>query len=428
MTAALAAGAEVVVDRCNFDEQQRLTWLALARRFRAVPIGLQLLVPVEECIWRVCLRTDHPTLAAGNAPEVIARWLLFPCVPLVSALAHGQGCQRKREPLTCCSGADGCRFAHDFRPFLRHEGFAEVHVAYCLADIEAFLLRVGPARQHAPVAPSGGSRQPYAPLGPALPAFGPVCSGMPPAAQQESAVSAAAFAAVTGPPLLRSGSQSQSLRRAVPLLSPDQPTLSMRQLLPHPAQTPAPMRGACPVLDQNIQCEGTCQGQTACKFAAIHDGHASNLRCALTPMAGMMAAMVLSRNGLSSQLPPWSACTPTDTCQQLCSSKKGTPDAPSTGVGPGEQQREQQSNAVPFPGGRGRAAQGAPAAGSSGSGTPHRFLDEGTADSRPILLFDLNGTLTSHTAARRSAGVNLMRPGIHHLMRLHVRNLLPRNR
>ena len=72
--AALAAGAEVVVDRCNFDEQQRLTWVALARRCRAVPIGLQLQVPLEECIRRVCLRTDHPTLAAGNAPEVIARW------------------------------------------------------------------------------------------------------------------------------------------------------------------------------------------------------------------------------------------------------------------------------------------------------------------------------------------------------------------
>lgn len=53
-----------------------------------------------------------------------------------------------------------------------------------------------------------------------------------------------------------------------------------------------------------------------------------------------------------------------------------------------------------------------------------RFLDvqpPGKAeDMRPILLFDLNGTLTSHTAQRRSAGVNLMRPGIHHLMQLQV--------
>ena len=57
-----------------------------------------------------------------------------------------------------------------------------------------------------------------------------------------------------------------------------------------------------------------------------------------------------------------------------------------------------------------------------------RFLDVpkpgATAqDLRPILLFDLNGTLTSHTAARRSAGVNLMRPGVHHLTQLQVRSI-----
>ena len=39
-------------------------------------------------------------------------------------------------------------------------------------------------------------------------------------------------------------------------------------------------------------------------------------------------------------------------------------------------------------------------------------------DSRPILLFDLNGTLTSHTSKRRSAGRNCPRPGTHHLRRL----------
>ncbi len=50
------------------------------------------------------------------------------------------------------------------------------------------------------------------------------------------------------------------------------------------------------------------------------------------------------------------------------------------------------------------------------------FVDEDiSADTRPILLFDLNGTLTSHTAAKRSSGKSLMRPGIHHLRRLQVR-------
>lgn len=54
---------------------------------------------------------------------------------------------------------------------------------------------------------------------------------------------------------------------------------------------------------------------------------------------------------------------------------------------------------------------------------PQRFLDVTAGppgDTRPILLFDLNGTLTSHTAQRRSAGLNLVRPGIHHLMQLQV--------
>ena len=37
-----------------------------------------------------------------------------------------------------------------------------------------------------------------------------------------------------------------------------------------------------------------------------------------------------------------------------------------------------------------------------------------------VLLFDLNGTLTSHTARRRSTGANKLRPGIEHLLRLKV--------
>jgi hypothetical protein len=50
-----------------------------------------------------------------------------------------------------------------------------------------------------------------------------------------------------------------------------------------------------------------------------------------------------------------------------------------------------------------------------------RLLDAGDGhDAAPLLLFDLNGTLTSHTAVRRGAGCNRMRPGTHHLRRLQV--------
>jgi hypothetical protein len=45
------------------------------------------------------------------------------------------------------------------------------------------------------------------------------------------------------------------------------------------------------------------------------------------------------------------------------------------------------------------------------------------ADNRIILLFDLNGTLTSHTSKRRSAGINRMRPGLDHMQRLQVKLL-----
>jgi hypothetical protein len=45
-------------------------------------------------------------------------------------------------------------------------------------------------------------------------------------------------------------------------------------------------------------------------------------------------------------------------------------------------------------------------------------------DPRPIVLFDLNGTLTSHTAKRRSAGNNKMRPGTPNLRRLQVRPVI----
>jgi hypothetical protein len=39
----------------------------------------------------------------------------------------------------------------------------------------------------------------------------------------------------------------------------------------------------------------------------------------------------------------------------------------------------------------------------------------------PLLLFDLNGTLTSHTAARNSSGITRLRPCIHLLRKLQVR-------
>ncbi len=55
-----------------------------------------------------------------------------------------------------------------------------------------------------------------------------------------------------------------------------------------------------------------------------------------------------------------------------------------------------------------------------GTNIPIDFRDVDDADLRPILLFDLNGTITSHTAKRRSSGINKPRPGVHHLRLLLV--------
>lgn len=63
------------------------------------------------------------------------------------------------------------------------------------------------------------------------------------------------------------------------------------------------------------------------------------------------------------------------------------------------------------------------AAAAAAVSLPLAAFDAGLAeeDPRPLLLFDMNGTLTSHTAARRSAGRNLPRPGTPHLRRLAER-------
>ena len=81
-----------------------------------------------------------------------------------------------------------------------------------------------------------------------------------------------------------------------------------------------------------------------------------------------------------------------------------------------------RSNIVPFRKGQGPGGANMP------GGIAGYFVDDNDGqDTRPILLFDLNGTLTSHTFARRSAGRSLMRPGISHLRRLQVGSLKAEN-
>ncbi len=80
-----------------------------------------------------------------------------------------------------------------------------------------------------------------------------------------------------------------------------------------------------------------------------------------------------------------------------------------------------RSNIVPFKRRGKHSPLGSPTDNNNPGSIEGYFVDEDISqDPRPILLFDLNGTLTSHTAAKRSSGKSLMRPGVFHLRRLQV--------
>lgn len=64
---ALTAGHNVVIDRCNFNEGQRGTWVSMARRFNVKSIkAITLNIDTDSALARVNARTDHPTI---NNPE-----------------------------------------------------------------------------------------------------------------------------------------------------------------------------------------------------------------------------------------------------------------------------------------------------------------------------------------------------------------------
>ncbi len=96
------------------------------------------------------------------------------------------------------------------------------------------------------------------------------------------------------------------------------------------------------------------------------------------------------------------------------------------------------SNVVPFPGRHGRQQQvHHPQQGGEtdptkprrhpwsrhGPDEPSGRLLDAQPSPKPILMFDANGVLTSHTSMRRSSGLHIARPGTPHLRRLKVGDL-----
>ncbi|CAM9351427.1 unnamed protein product, partial [Hapterophycus canaliculatus] len=72
----LRKGGRVVVDRCNFNQSQRVTWIDLAVSLslhQDACIAVWLDIPVDICRDRVQRRVGHPTLGAGRMAEGIVK-------------------------------------------------------------------------------------------------------------------------------------------------------------------------------------------------------------------------------------------------------------------------------------------------------------------------------------------------------------------
>jgi predicted kinase len=73
--AALRVGHNVVIDRCNFDEAQRATWLKIGRRHGCAVVAAFLNTPNSVCKQRVMSRADHPTLGpTRQSMQIVERF------------------------------------------------------------------------------------------------------------------------------------------------------------------------------------------------------------------------------------------------------------------------------------------------------------------------------------------------------------------
>lgn len=59
---ALDCGHSIVIDRCNHNRDQRRHWIKLAQSYGVDARCVFLYVDPEECIHRIHMRKDHPTI------------------------------------------------------------------------------------------------------------------------------------------------------------------------------------------------------------------------------------------------------------------------------------------------------------------------------------------------------------------------------
>jgi predicted kinase len=73
---ALQQGRSVLIDRTNFDKQQRSHWLRIAGNHRAAATAVYLDVDIDTCKARVMSRSGHPTLKPSPLSlEIVDRFL-----------------------------------------------------------------------------------------------------------------------------------------------------------------------------------------------------------------------------------------------------------------------------------------------------------------------------------------------------------------
>lgn len=371
---ALSAGQSVVIDRCNHSAMQRLHWLDIARRTRQGGVRILALVlelPAELCTQRAEARGAHATLPAAQAREVIQR------------------------------------FVAEWQPPLRREGFDAVQVARTPeegAAAAAALLRSASAPTAAPAwAATAGMAMDVAEVEPAVPLS---------AARVQLNASAPAF-------------QAGMWSAPAPASQPDgwQTRQGMQQGMQPGWGQQAPQQGA--------------QHQQRQRYTSRADAAASWRRGEDSAAAGDATGAAAG--------PAWSRHStgpPLDQQQQQ--------QHPSNGMAHRWGQQDERpphggeppspgSNIVPFPRLRTASRERSPrhqqmhhsqhAAHDRHTPRPHPWQrhrhDEPSglcldahAGAKPILMFDANGCITSHTSMRRSAGIHKPRPGIHHLHRL----------
>lgn len=435
---AIYQGKHIVVDRCNFDEAQRSTWIqlgALCPTHHTV-LAVQFDIPLEVCQQRAVQRRDHPSLAPDVAPEVIKKFAqswawanaregfdrianvrndeelealyqelaALPPAPVVDRRATLEGSWTNREALGGRGGwGRDCNRGGYADPLVSNSYESPPLARQPHSNGEPWNSGRGRAWQ----AGTYWSQQ----RGWGQNAYTEQVNYQWDGRWSQSSWGNSYAAHHSNPPYPHcayQGNYHPQPARQEPLRvrdswgsSPWDPEVPGQMYLPRswgpparhagtpPRPAPAPPTGPLPVRDSPYQVIG--DSTTATVDQVLREGPSD---CAKTPVCSPVVGAELQPCAADTSMTLVEASTvPTRSTAPLVSFKN-KPSAPGPRGLPGL----------------------APTA-------PGCKLDittgDASVDQKIILLFDLNGTLTSHTSRRRSAGRNRLRPHTKDLLQLH---------